>query len=140
MPDTIARATKTKEGMSIVIIDDNPLEEIMLSIITIDRELCYSRMPPPRCHWAQGTGGGEFELCYSSFVVPAACVTNLRLCYRRVSGCATATTGCVTGGQGTMNNCIHAPSQPWRCLLVPGLEMTMQCRGSATWCEQAWDM
>ena len=56
--------------MSIVIIDDNPLEEIMLSIITIDRELCYSRMPPPRSHWAQGLGRGGLELCYSSFSHP----------------------------------------------------------------------
>ena len=56
--NTMPRFPKTKEGMSIVIIDDNPLEEIMLSIITIDRELCYSRMPPPRSHWAQGLGRG----------------------------------------------------------------------------------
>ena len=49
--------------MSLFIIDDNPLEEIVLSIITNDRELCDSRMPPPRSHWAQGLGrAGELEL------------------------------------------------------------------------------
>ena len=73
--------------MSIVIIDDNPLEEIMLSIITIDRELCYSRMPPPRSHWAQGLGRGGTWVVLLKFFPPShpsgapRCVSGSQMCF-----------------------------------------------------------